>query len=343
MASNTTIEWTDATWNPIRGCSIVSEGCRNCYAMRQAHRQSSGAYQGLTRLGAHGPTWTGDVRLVPEVIDHPLRVRKPHMIFVNSMSDLFHPGVQDEWIDHIFAVMRQAKHHQFQVLTKRPERMLAYLTTATHQGKAAESRVRAIAPPNTPRHWYHSTNWRWPLPNVWLGVSAEDQPTADQRIPLLLQTPAAVRWVSAEPLLGALDLERYLWPNVCTAKTHQAGVCRESRIDWLVVGGESGAGARPMHPEWVRTLRDQATRAGVPFFFKQWGAWARTKDLTAEQRDAAKHIVIFPDGHTEQSLRHGAGRVEGAAVSWLVGKKAAGNLLDGREWRQFPDVAMGGA
>src|SRR5436190_15248756 len=177
LGSNTKIEWTEATWNPVRGCSIVSEGCRNCYAMRMAHRSNrpGGAYEGLTRIGAHGPTWTGDVRFVRELIDYPLKLRKPHRIFVNSMSDLFHESLDEITIGEIFGTMAVAKQHTFQVLTKRPARMKSILETA---------RI--------------CFDYDEPLPNVWLGVSVEVQKTADERVTLLVVTRATIRRLSIE-------------------------------------------------------------------------------------------------------------------------------------------------
>lgn len=283
------IEWTDATWNPVRGCSLVSPGCTNCYAMRQAHRQKNGAYKGLTRLGPNGPVWTGDVRFVPEILGYPASLKRPHLIFVNSMSDLFHEAVSDEMIDQIFAAMAFARQHQFQVLTKRPERMRDYL-------KKRELAAGML------------------LNHVWLGVSCEDQKTANERIPLLIDTPAAVRWVSAEPLLGPIDVHSH------------AGILIDA-LDWLVVGGESGPGANPMHPDWVRSLRDQCVAAGVPFFFKQWGQWKP---------------VPFEDGHWPESSSRCTFDTE-TQLERVRSKHDAGRLLDGREWSQYPDIAMGGA
>lgn len=297
MSDKSQIEWTDATWNPVRGCSIVSEGCRNCYAMRQAHRMSGegGAYEGLTRMTPSGPNWTGDVREVSGLLDQPIRWTKPRRVFVNSMSDLFHPSVSPQFIGRVFATMCVAQHHTFQVLTKRPERMLE-LVGGQGLHRYVSDQVRVVS--------RESWKTRWPLPNVWLGVSVENQETADERIPLLLQTPAAVRWVSAEPLLGPVDLSRWLdcagpfWSNMDV-----------DPLDWIVVGGESGPGARPMHPDWAREIRDQCVAAGVPFHFKQWGAW-KLDSVT---------------DNTEGYLR--------------VGKKEAGRELDGRTWDEFPEPA----
>lgn len=220
MSDGSAIEWTEATWNPITGCTKVSPGCDNCYAERLALR--------LQAMG--NPRYRNgfEVTLHPDQLDLPLRWRQPRMIFVNSMSDLFHDLVPDEFIVEVLATMERARWHTFQILTKRPGRMASFMRR--HRPK--------------------------PLPNVWLGTSVEDQRWARIRIPKLLATPAAVRFLSCEPLLGALNLGAWLSPG---------------KIHWVIVGGESGPRHRPPLPRWVRSLRDQCREADVPFFFKQWG------------------------------------------------------------------------
>ena len=261
MGDKSAIEWTEATWNPIAGCSVTSPGCANCYAMGVAggRLRSSRKYRGLTEPSKAGPVWNGDMRLWEKALDQPLRWKKPRRIFVNSMSDLFHQSIPDAWIDRIFGVMAVCKHHRFQVLTKRAERMRDYLRAGF---EAREDR-------NLGARWAYAAaavlgpgkdigpSPDFPLPNVWLGVSVEDQPRADERIPLLLGTPAAVRWVSAEPLLGPVDLAVPL------------GGVGGVRLDWVVAGSESGPGARACDLDWVRALRDQCSAAGVAFFWKQ--------------------------------------------------------------------------
>lgn len=327
MADKTGIEWTDATWNPIRGCSRVSDGCRHCYAETQAARiiamdrgrgvpEGQGSYDGLL---AKGGQWNGQITFVPELLSQPVRWQRPRRIFVNSMSDLFHENVPEEVIQKIFAIMAVATQHTFQILTKRPERMAEVLGNkdlrwiAEAVGELTEA---GIIPAGA-----HSLTW--PLPNVWLGISVEDQATADSRIPALLDTPAHRRWLSMEPLLGPVDLSEWISPTLhCSACGGSYGVknaipdpdghpmgkdeCAECGapncmtttwgekaeaegcpddvepeewngglgIDWVVVGGESGEKARPMHPRWATDLRDQCREAGVPFLFKQWGEWA---------------------------------------------------------------------
>ena len=339
MSSTTGIEWTDTTWNPIRGCSLVSEGCRNCYAERMAHRFSGPGqpYEGLTQMVNGHPAWTGKVELVEKNLLAPLRwepIRtqteaqemagiygtRPRRIFVNSMSDLFHPNVPDAWIAKIVAVMIRANWHIYQVLTKRPERAQCLLSSEDFW-RLVNAEIHATL--GVIVHWSK-------LPDhVHLGVSVEDQATANERIPLLLQTPAAVRFIAAEPLLGAIDLRL------------EAGVVsrvdalnRYNGLDWVICGGESGAGARPMHPDWARGLRDQCVTAGVPFFFKQWGEWAIDHKAPNEEE--------WGHGHALVNSFHGDIRGSEAlsdATSYVMrkaGKKAAGALLDGREWKEFP-------
>lgn len=282
MGADSKIEWTDATWNPIVGCSVVSPGCTNCYAMGHAARIvrcAKGApshYDGTTQPSKAGPVWTGKVALAPDhILTAPLRWSRPRRIFVNSMGDLFHESVPDAWIDRVFAVMALAEQHTFQIITKRAKRMREYASRAAACGEHWLAHI-----PDAPAE-------KWPLPNVWLGVSAEDQTRADERIPELLETPAAVRFVSAEPLLGPLDL---LGPDMEGPLTNgeptQAQIDADrtgwrvirygvSRLDWIIVGGESGPGARPMHPQWARDIRDQCERAGVPFFMKQMGGTSK--------------------------------------------------------------------
>ena len=297
------IAWSDETWNPVRGCSRVSEGCRNCYAETMAARFSGVGqpYEGLAKMTPSGPRWTGEVRLVSEHLADPLRWKRPQRVFVNSMSDLFHEKLPDEVIAAVFGIMSAASEHTFQVLTKRAARMVEWFKWAASEAarrahidaahfctklaaeelrESGETKIRGIQA------------GRWPLPNVWIGVSAEDQATADERIPLLLQCPAAVRWVSYEPALGPVDFDgdAYSWRGWlrgwhCEPQHARgcdgscaSGCCPEptqvqnERLDWIVVGGESGPGARPFDLAWARQTIAQCKAAGVPVFVKQLGA-----------------------------------------------------------------------
>lgn len=262
----TSIEWTDKTWNPTRGCSLASPGCTNCYAMRQAHRFSGKgrAYEGLTVLRNKGPVWTGEVRYAPEVITAPLRWKTQCRVFVNSMSDLFHEKLEDDVIDTVFAVMAICHMHEtlpshtFQILTKRAQRMRDYMRGLS----IGEARRRLASVGGALMEdgdgWADQLAHRmpWPLPNVWLGVSVENQEYAAERLPLLLETPAAVKFVSYEPALGPVDFSPFL------------------AIDWLIVGGESGPKARPFDVAWARSVIAQCKAAGVACFVKQLGGHA---------------------------------------------------------------------
>ncbi len=298
MSQATPIEWTDFSWNFLRGCSRVSEGCARCYAERQAirHAGPGGPYEGLVKSTAKGPRWTGEVSFHEDILLQPLKRKKPTKYFVNSMSDLFHEKVKDAWLDKAFAVMALTPQHTYQILTKRPERMLEYLTANTQVSNAlafqtANARIMmrvfsTLSAAKSPlNQWQRLIKdglfiemepevfWfaKWPLPNVWLGVSCEDQKTADERIPILLDTPAAVRWVSAEPLLGPVDLTHYLH----TRYLHGGPYHETERLDWAVVGGESGPGTRPCDISWIRSIVNQCEAAGTAVFVKQLGSKPR--------------------------------------------------------------------
>lgn len=261
MSDRSAIEWTGPTWNPVTGCDRVSEGCDRCYALTLAKRLKA---MGNPRYQVDGdPRTSGPgfgITLHEDKLLEPLSWRKPVPVFVNSMSDLFHKAVPNEFIARVFAVMSQVPRHIFQVLTKRPGRM-ASLVGRTKFIEQVQVAAEAL---------HHDTDemyvqrGSWPLENVWLGTSVENQKWADVRIPKLLETPAAVRFLSCEPLLGPVDLDR-AWPRT----VHSAAFIHQ--LDWIIVGGESGHGFRPMDPAWPRALRDQCIHADVPFFFKQVG------------------------------------------------------------------------
>ena len=268
--TDTKIEWAEKTWNPVTGCAKVSPGCAHCYAETVAKRLWGKQYPSVLRDGVRddrGKTYTDDdyrprrftdVQCHPDRLGQPLRWRKPQRVFVNSMSDLFHEDVPDAFIDRVFAVMSLAPQHQFQVLTKRPARMAAYCGSDATVGRLVQlvgAAVDQIA--GASLHFKHHNDGLSGirLPNVWLGVSVEDQQRADERIPLLLETPAAVRFLSCEPLLGPVDLRALVF-----------------HIDWAIIGGESGGGARPCDRRWIYDLLAQCHAADVPAFVKQLGA-----------------------------------------------------------------------
>ena len=337
MADRTGIEWTDATWNPVRGCTRVSEGCRHCYAEIMAARFSGPGQwgEGLAEIVGEGARrdhrWTGKVALAEGLLDQPLRWRRPRRIFVNSTSDLFHEAIPDDWIDRVFAVMALAPRHTFQVLTKRPERMREYFMHddgfgrwgyIEHFARQMLTKMGKAQPQRKTLAHHGGSN----MPHVWLGVSVEDQATADARIPPLLATPAAKRFISAEPLLGPVDLTPWLGDD---------GALAPLSLDWVIAGGESGPGARPMHPDWARSLRDQCAAAGVAFFFKQWGEFVPCVTEDAPETG----LVCHPDGADCSAFNEPARRpivTAHAREFWRVGKKRAGATLDGREHREFP-------
>lgn len=320
------IDWnTETTWNPWHGCHKVSQGCKNCYMFRDKER--------------YGQDPNVVVRSKTKFYD-PLKWQEPLTIFTCSWSDFFIEEA-DAWRDEAFAIMALTPQHTYQVLTKRTDRMREYLNDPDARIRIAEEMDQLIFHKLTNNKvlaarrvlGMHDSNVfgftneenpylkQWPLPNVHLGVSVEDQKTADERIPILLETPAAVRWLSMEPLLGPVDLRpqapeayaslgKFYSSGYFNAKGDSPRADRVlncfPRIDWVVVGGESGPGARPMHPDWARSIRDQCLAAGVPFFFKQWGEWA-------------------PDEENRLSER--------------VGKTKAGRILDGRTWDEMPEVS----
>lgn len=263
---STKIEWTDETWNPVTGCSKVSPGCKNCYAERMAKRLAG-------RFGYPEKPHSFNVTLQPDRLEEPLRWRKPRMVFVCSMSDLFHPEVPEEYIWKVIEVAWKAKDHIFQILTKRPERMREVLTSSC---------------------WWNNATPQ----NIWLGVTAENQETANERIPVLLSTPAAVRFVSVEPILGPILFRISSGYGLGWLKAGNAA--GGPSLDWVIAGGETGPSARAPNPEWVRDLRDQCIFSAVPFFFKSWGGPSHK--------------------------------------GWVVDHEVySGNVLDGKCWEQFPE------
>lgn len=347
MGDNSKIDWTDATWNPLAGCTKVSPGCAHCYAEIMANRLKAMGninYQGVVDEQGR---WSGQIALIPSALEQPLHWKRPRMIFVDSMSDLFHPTVPSGWINKVFEVMMKAKWHTFQVLTKRPERMAEFLN-------GAEWWINAE--PESRKH-------------IWLGASIENQRMARKRIPILQNVSAEVRFLSCEPMLGWIDLseavepDKDAWDEVnayrddddepeefveeCEAELDwvnfgndlvenpahrewernrqaRAGfkTLKHGVIDWVICGGESGPKARPMNPDWAKWLRNECKEAGIPFFFKQWGEWAPAEALQISDNTTFKHQPV---------------NISGTTMMYRVGKQAAGHVLDGVEWRQMPN------
>lgn len=350
LMAGTSIEWATHVWNPSTGCDRVSPGCDNCYALKMAARLKAMGQAKYQRDGDPNTSGPGfGVSVHPNELTTPLRWRKPRLVFVNSMSDLFHPMVPTGFIAAVFVVMAAARQHRFQVLTKRHGRARSVLASTEFQDLMAGAARRMYYETKLPIPG--DLGWSWPLPNVWMGVSVEDQKRADLRIPALLETPAAVRFLSCEPLLGPVSLAR---PDGEVNQGFRGGRCGtapgscgdntcRTGIDWVIAGGESGPKARPMHPDWARSLRDQCTAAGVPFLFKQWGAWLPVAATYP------KAIGMHPCGSFGGSIHYvqrppmsvlppGDWRIDedGFTPVAKVGKTAAGRVLDGRTWDEYP-------
>ena len=298
MGEHSKIEWTNDTWNPWQGCHHVSPGCEHCYMFREK------------RMYGQNPDVV--VRSKPPTFNLPYKLKGP-LVFTCSWSDFFIKEA-DPWRDEAWEIIRQTPHLTYQILTKRIERAQARLP------------------------WGDGTSW----PNVQGIVSVEDQPTADRRIPILLQTNFAVRGISAEPLLGPIDLRQIVYQGLVALDTlsrpilvgcptpHEPDEKHRNGLDWVILGGESGPHARPMHPDWARSLRDQCHAAGVPFFFKQWGEW-----LPKDQEDNCDVVVLSDAG---PRMHNWTPKPFPQYDALKVGKKAAGRILDGRTWDEFPKV-----
>ena len=336
--AKTRIEWTEYSWNPVTGCTPISEGCQNCYAKRMANR-----LRGRCGYPADDPF---KVTMHEDRLGEPLRWKKPRRVFVCSMGDLFHPDVPFDYITQVFDVMcswrwpnKEAERigdeslledpgHTYMVLTKRPERVQDWLQWLSEYWPGdSPVNVNLSAEGHFGRH-------------IWFGVTVENQQRADERIPILLQIPAAVRFVSVEPMLGLVDLAS-TGALGCTCPPLEgddgqieercSGQCvfyknaadKMKRINWVICGGETGPGARPMHPDWVRSLRDQCQAAGVPFFFKQWGEYCSPSQMP-------------PDTFREWDIQHGT-EIWDDEPRWRVGKKKAGRILDGETWDEMPE------
>lgn len=311
--NKTTIEWTDYTWNPVTGCDKVSAGCRSCYAEVMAKR-----FWGTRKFT--------DVQMHPErlsEVDEMGHKLDGKMVFVCDVSDLFHDKVTDEFIHRVFMIISNHPNTIFQILTKRPERALKFFIDSYGLNGAP---------------WFH-------FKNVWLGVSCENQEQANKRIPLLLQIPAAVRFLSCEPLIGPIDIQTpiILWTKEkyrsrndfqFNKKLANGELKYGDLIHWVIVGGESGHMARPMHPNWVRSLRDQCQQANVPFFFKQWGEWMPiSRGLTSSE------IAVLPMVYkASKFLQKDYGKAGDMMEYYRCGKSKSGNLLDGRTHLEFPII-----
>lgn len=392
--SSTAIQWTEHVWNPTVGCSILSPGCTNCYAMNMAARieamnleaEQAGRpiaapqYDGTTKKVNGHAVWTGKLALSPErVLLQPLKRKKPTVYFVNSMSDLFHESVPDEWIDKVFAVMALCPQHTFQVLTKRAKRMREYFNGPYKDGNGVCARIAEATAPLVPLEKLPAppivynvpvgprlpngepefgfrrmmSPRAWPLANVWLGVSTERQQEADERIPELLETPAAVRFISAEPLLGPIRLDQlhregisqtYIDNALDGFRSNGCGGSTGPKLDWVITGGESGPDARPSHPDWFRQIRDACEAASVAYFHKQNGEWAPGECASKPPTRSERGATWFNDKWLFETITPRMSEethYEDAPEVYRLGKKAAGRHLDGKLHDDMPQRADG--
>lgn len=306
--------WWTKSWNPVIGCTPCSPACDNCYAEALHTQRHKAKLAGAPMPLCYAEPF-GKVRFLSERLSQPLHWRKPQRIFVGNMGDLFHDAVVSfAFLDRIFATMARCPQHTFMLLTKRPELMHEYLTFNNRF-----ENVWMCAKPNRIAHI-------WPLPNVWIGTTIWDQPSADRAVPILLNTPAAKRFVSVEPMLGPVDL-------TAVPRCEVQADLGEELLHWVICGGETGKNARPMHPDWPRSLRDQCQGADMPFFFKQWGGWA-----PGDEDGEHSAIYLTRDGQDlfgmeeEDFARH----YGGAAIMLRLGTRKAGRVLDGQEWSEVP-------
>lgn len=319
----TRIEWADRVWNPVIGCTKCSPACENCYAEALHNRRHKAWLAGKEMANCYAAPFDY-VQFFPERLAQPLHWYKPSRVFVCSMADLFHEDVQHDWLLKVFAIMALSEKQTFMLLTKRPERAHAFLSAKDLRPQIEQAINQKFGAKAGNEFHCRAYSCGWPLPNVWLGTTIWDQPSADRAVPILLSTPAARRFVSIEPMLGPVELTHVRTASGVTWDTladhaDGDGPC----LDWVICGGETGPGARPMHPDWPRSLRDQCQAAGVPFFFKQWGEWEPPTDI------GGGYISRPMDGRKVS--------IKGTIMA-RVGKARAGRVLDGRTWEEAPNA-----
>jgi protein gp37 len=385
MSNQSKIEWTDATWNVTSGCTKCSPGCNNCYALRDSWRMANNPNPKIQtpflgtveKVYGNGELrWTGKINLNYDKLKQPIMWVKSRNIFVNSLSDLFHPDVPFDYIDKVIGVMAVSQPHTFQVVTKRLDRALTYMNGVNAE-RIAEA-MRDVTPwgdPDKKYQWMvNRINTAWPLPNVWFLATCCNQEEAERNIGTLLQIPAAIRGVSIEPMLGSIDLVELnilkedaplLRYNALKGEAHFSfgdggdavfdkncddKPLARGKLDWVICGGETGKNARPMNPKWGRDLRDQCKGANIPFFFKSWGEFVpHTINQIAHKEHAGQMVPYTTVSSTD---RKWLGKTRYWCIPFdanddyrdidvmeRVGKKAAGHLIDSEEWRQFPEAS----
>ncbi len=306
------------TWNPIIGCEKVSPACRECYALTMSIRLANIGSTSYYKNVVDGKKWNNETHFVETNIIQPMSWKKPRMVFVCSMSDLFHESNPMQWVNEVLKTISACPQHIFILLTKRPKRAMQIL-----------------------KHLY-GTRSVWPAKNIWLGITAENQETANERIPILLEIPAAKRFVSIEPMLGEVKLNQLIreeyghaWVDNCLTgfNAHGAGGWYANKLDWVIVGGESGHKARPMHPDWVRSIRDQCKEADIPFFFKQYGEWIQVGECGNDDDSKYYHAKNCTRLNLSGNMGyHG----EKAIYMMKKGKSKTGSELDGQHHKEFP-------
>lgn len=393
--AKTNIEWADLVFNPFRGCLKVSEGCKNCYAITTAHqlntrfknagneaaRKVAAKYEGLTKVLTNGEkNWTGEVQVDYDTMMQPFKWKKGKRIFVNSMSDVFYEKISVADIAILFAVMFLTPQHTYMILTKRPERMNEVLNSEefTRNVNFVVSNMKIdLLKQKDVKGWLETTKeillsnellphckniCSFPFKNIWLGVSVENQATANERIPLLLSTPAHIRFLSMEPLLGEVDLtefynengyhQNFLTGQWFTKCNHEEvfpvkyGILNEqNKLDWVIVGGESGSKARPMNPRWVEKIQQDCEKANVPFFFKQWGEWIGLNNKNKYVPNLAESTFYYETMEEDElavyevklnNIRRNLHMFPDDEMVLRVGKHKAGRLLNGKEFNEFP-------
>ena len=349
------------TWNPVVGCRKVSEGCRNCYAERMANRlagianKKSAATTSLLKYAdvIYNGKWNGKASFNTDELLAPLQWKSPRVVFVCSMGDLFHENTMETWIDKVMVMIALNPKHIFIILTKRAKRMAEYFSRpkekiveawekACYDIGLSDSNDDIDSPAcfiyNRAFGYTKKSTTGWPLTNMWLGVTAENKAAANERIPALLKIKAAVKFVSVEPMLGPVNLSIWFYSGFMEPPFDDC-------VDWVICGGESGPGARPMHPDWVRSLRDQCKEAQVPFFFKQWGEWQNGSCF----KEKVKHLFMLDDGQAfGYSIETGMVEIKNVSSEYWnkhtpvtvskVGRKQSGNLLDGVRYETYPSI-----